>query len=252
MPAAALAWLTAAAFVIAVIGVITGGNSLISVPLLMLAGMRSREAIATNMLAVTCMTLSATLRFDRERLVDRKLALPLCALSLATSIVGARLTVLLSDRVVHTTIAVSMVAMLVFLAARTQFGVTATATSRARRAIGYVAATVLGVYGGLFSGGYTTVLTFVCVICFGVPLMQAVGLTKLVNFVSSAAATAVFIQARLIDWRVGVPLSLAMLIGGWAGAHLSIRRGHRFVRAVFLSVVAALAIKLLVIDTLLR
>ena len=78
------------------------------------------------------------------------------------------------------------------------------------------------------------------------PLMRTVGTTKLVNLVSCAVASAVFINARLIDYRVAVPASLASFVGGWAGAQLAIQRGEKFVRALFLVTVLAMALKLVV------
>ena len=52
--------------------------------------------------------------------------------------------------------------------------------------------------------------------------------------------------------RIGVPLAGANLVGGWLGAHAALKGGDRFVRALFLLTVAALAIKLVVWDVVLR
>jgi uncharacterized protein len=245
-----LALLAAVVFVTSVMGAITGGQSLVNVPVMILCGFGSREAIATNMFAMSFMSLAATVRFSREKLDSRGLTLPMCAIALVTSAVGAQLTVSLPERAVKATIAISMVAMLVFMAARPRFGHAPVEVSSKRRALGYAAAMVLGVYGGLFSGGYTTLLTFVCVMAFGVPLLAAVGLTKPVNFVSCVAATAVFIVGGVVDFVAAVPLALAMIAGGYFGAHLAVKRGDTFVRAVFLVMVAGLALKLLVVDLL--
>ncbi len=56
----------------------------------------------------------------------------------------------------------------------------------------------------------------------------------------------------LIDLRVGVPLAVANLAGGWVGAHAALKGGDRFVRALFLATVAGLAAKLLIWYLLLR
>jgi len=245
-----IAVLFVVAFGTSIIGVITGGNSLVNVPVMIWCGMQPREAIATNMFACVFMTLSATVRFHREGLVRHKLALPLCAITLVTSVIGAQLTVVLSEAAVKTTVGASLVVMLIFMAARPRFGDTQSAPTPTRQALGYLACAVLGVYGGMYSGGYTTLLTFACVTAFGMPLLSAVGLTKLINLVSCAAATALFFSARVVDLRVGIPLCVAMLGGGWVGAHLAIRRGEKFVRVTFLIMVGVLAVKLLIIDTL--
>jgi uncharacterized membrane protein YfcA len=62
----------------------------------------------------------------------------------------------------------------------------------------------------------------------------------------------VFFAGGLVDLRVGVPLAAANLVGGWLGAHAALKGGDRFVRLLFLLTVAALAVKLVVWDVLLR
>ena len=85
----------------------------------------------------------------------------------------------------------------------------------------------------------------VAVAGFGSSLVEAVGLTKMVNFVNSLAATAVFVAERRIDWTVGIAMSLSMIVGGFVGAHLAIARGTGWVRRVFVLTVIAMAISLL-------
>lgn len=252
MSPAAVALLSAIVFVTSIVGVMTGGNSLVNVPVMILLGLSPRVAVATNMFAVTFMTASATVRFARAGKVVTRLSLTLSAIMLVTSALGAQLTVALPETAVKATVAASMVAMLIFLVAKPRFGSVAVETTPARRALGWAASVVLGVYGGLYSGGFTTLLTFVCVSAFGLQLLDAVGMTKPVNLVSCAAATVVFFIGGVIDWRLAAPLSVSMLAGGWVGAHLALKNGERFVRAVFLSMIALLAAKLLVWDLLLR
>jgi uncharacterized membrane protein YfcA len=153
--------------------------------------------------------------------------------------------VLVSERAVKATVAVSMLCLLVFmLIRRGELGGETVKTTPVRRALAWAAVTILGVYGGLYSGGYTTLLTFACVVGFGVPLLSAVALTKVVNVVSCASAAVVYAQAGTIDYRVGLPLVGVTLVGGWIGAHLAVKKGAGFVRVLFMAMVAALAVKL--------
>jgi uncharacterized membrane protein YfcA len=190
-------------------------------------------------------------RFARAGRVVTRLSVILSAIMLVTSAIGAQLTVVLPERAVKGIITVSMVAMLAFMVARPRFGAVAVETTRTRRMIGWLSAGVLGIYGGLYSGGFTTLLTFAVVTCFGASLLEAVGLTKLVNLVSCAAASAVFAWGGLVDYKLALPLSASMLIGGWVGAHVAIKQGEKFVRVVFLSMIALLAGKLLIYDLIL-
>jgi uncharacterized membrane protein YfcA len=232
------------------IGAITGGNSLINVPLMILIGMTPRQAVATNMFAVTFMTISATARFARAGMLRWPLILPLGIITIVTSALGAVIAVKLPETVVKTVVGVSMAALVLFIALNRK-STPVEATAR-RRLVGYIVSTLLGIYGGFFSGGYTTLMTVLCVVCFGLTMMESIAVTKPVNLLSCVAASVVFFAGGLIDLRIGVPLAVANLIGGWLGAHAAVKGGDRFVRLLFLLTVAALAIKLVVWDVILR
>src|SRR6185312_1124043 len=232
------------------LGAITGGNSLINVPLMITVGMAPRQAVATNMFAVLFMTVSATARFARAKVLPALLLVPLCVITIVTSAAGALIAVKLSESVVKLVVGVSMAVLVVFIALHKK-GAPAAPTP-GRRMAGYLGTALLGVYGGFFSGGYTTLMTVLCTVCFGLTMIESVAVTKPVNLLSCAAASVVFFAGGLIDLRVGVPLAAANLVGGWLGAHAALKGGERFVRLLFLLTVGALAAKLLVSDLLLR
>jgi uncharacterized membrane protein YfcA len=250
LPTSHIAILTALMFVTGAVGAITGGNSLINVPLMIAVGMTPRQAVATNMFAVTFMTISATARFARARVLKWPLLLPLGLITVLTSALGALIAVKLPEQVVKIVVGVSMAILVVFIALQKKK--VPPPPSANRRLAGYVGATLLGVYGGFFSGGYTTLMTVLCTVCFSLTMMESVAVTKPVNLMSCAAASVVFFAGGLIDMRVGVPLAIGNLAGGWVGAHAAIKGGDRFVRLLFLLTVAGLAVKLVVWDVLLR
>jgi hypothetical protein len=181
-------------------------------------------------------------------MLRRPLLVPLGIITILTSALGALIAVKLPETTVKLVVGISMAALVVFIALHRR-GEPPPPTA-CRRAVGYVIATILGVYGGLFSGGYTTLMTVLCTVCFSLTMMESVAVTKPINLVSCATASAVFFAGGIIDLRIGVPLAAANLVGGWLGAHAALKGGDRFVRVLFLGTVAALAVKLIVWDVL--
>ncbi|HEY1533273.1 MAG TPA: sulfite exporter TauE/SafE family protein, partial [Polyangiaceae bacterium] len=149
MSPAQIAVLTLVMVATAAIGAITGGNSLINVPLLIMVGMSSRQAVATNMFAVLFMTVSSSVRFARSRLISARLALPLCVLTVISSAIGAELAVKLPDAVVKAIVGVSMGLLVAFMAVRP--GATGRSVSVPPPAAlaGFALTFLLGIYGGL-------------------------------------------------------------------------------------------------------
>src|SRR5258707_8199754 len=141
------------------VGAITGGNSLINVPIMIMVGMSTRQAVATNMFAVLFMTISATARFAKSGLISARLAWPLCVLTAVSSALGAELAVKLPDAMVKGVVGVSMAALVVFMTVRRKGTNRAASVPPPAATLGFVLAFVLGIYGGLFSGGYTTLMT---------------------------------------------------------------------------------------------
>jgi len=251
MTAGQIALLSALMLATGALGAITGGNSLINVPLMIMVGMSPRQAVATKIFAVIFMTVSASARFARTWRPHAGLLLPLGILTVITGAIGAQIAVKLPETVVKLVIGVSMAALVLFIALNKRRA-GPVALTPGRRMAGFIGTTLLGVYGGFFSGGYTTLMTVLCTVCFGLTMMESVAITKPINLLSNTAASVVFFASGLIDLRVGIPLAVANLVGGWLGAHVALKGGDRFVRLLFLVTIGALATKLLVWDLLLR
>ena len=104
---------------------------------------------------------------------------------------------------------------------------------------------LLGIYGGLFSGGYTTILTAVCVGVYGMQYTEAIASTKLINVFSSGIATVVFMWQGLVDYKLGLILGATMFVGAFVGAHYATKVSDIWLRRIFLTTVFLLALKTL-------
>jgi uncharacterized protein len=109
--------------------------------------------------------------------------------------------------------------------------------------IAYVLTFLLGIYGGLYSGGYVTILTTVFIAFFGMTFSQAIAETKIVNIFSSLIATIIFMWQGLVDYRLGVILAVTMFVAAYAGAKTVTRLNDLWLKRIFLSAVFLLAIK---------
>ena len=244
--------LVAVFFLTSVVGVVTGSNSLIAVPVMFQFGIDPRVAVATNMFGLTFMAAGGTLPFIGKGMFDRRRLPALIALTIIGSIIGALLVLVVSSRAMPLIISISMLAVAVFSIARRNAGI-APETGEATRTAewtGYAATFALGIYGGFFSGGYITMLTAAFVALFRQTFAQAVATTKIVNIFSSLVATIIFMRSGLVDYRLGVMLGAAMFAGAFVGARVALRLNNLWLRRIFLATVVALALKILLYDFL--
>jgi uncharacterized membrane protein YfcA len=117
-------------------------------------------------------------------------------------------------------------------------------TGRTHHVAAGVGGASIGFYDGIFGPGTGTFLVFLLVSLLGYSFLQASAKARIVNLVTNLGALLVFIPQGAPLWRLGLLMGAANVAGGWVGAHTAIRKGSRFVRAVFLVVVAGLVLRL--------
>jgi uncharacterized protein len=239
-------------FLTSVVGVVTGSNSLITVPAMFLFGIDPRVAVATNMFGLTFMAVGGTLPFLGKGMIDRRRLPALIALTLAGSVLGALLVLVISSQRLPLVISIAMIAVAAFTLLKRNVGVIPPDTQQTRGGewAAYALTFALGIYGGFFSGGYVTMLTALFVALFRMTFVEAVATTKLVNVFSSLIATLVFMWRGLVDYKLGVLLGLSMFAGAFVGARVALRLNNLWLRRIFISTVILLAMKILLYDFL--
>jgi len=231
-------------FITSAIGVVTGSNSLITVPVMFQFGIDPKVAVATNMFGLTFMAIGATIPFLRQGAIDTKRVSPLILLTVAGSAIGALLVGFISDKTMPIIVSVSMIVVCVFTLIKRDAGVAKTETvSRNSLIITYILTFLLGIYGGLYSGGYVTMLTASFVAFLGMTFTESVASTKLVNVFSSLIATIIFMWQGLVDYKLGVILAVTMFVAAYAGANIVTKLNDVWLKRIFLLTVLILAIK---------
>ncbi len=244
MPLGKLAIVAVVFFLTSSISVVTGSTSLITVPVLIVFGIEPHVAVATNMLALVFMSAGGLLPFAQKGVIERRI-LPLgIILTVVGSAVGAFLLLSIPTKALQLTIAVAMIAVAVFSLLRHDRESAQRPVSSASRAGGYVLTFILAVYGGLFSGGYVTMLTAVFVFLLGLSFLQAVATTKVINLFSSLVATAIFAIRGVVDYRLGLILGLVMFVGALVGGHVAMRLSPVWLRRLFVVAVIGLAARM--------
>jgi uncharacterized protein len=245
VPASKLILLIVVFFLTALVSVVTGSTSLITVPAMIAVGIEPHIAVATNMLALIFLSAGGSLSFYRKGLIERRVLPPGIILTVVGSAAGALLLLRIPTRALQLTIAVAMIAVAVFSLLRHDSDAAQHPVSTVSRVTGYTLTFALAIYGGLFSGGYVTMLTAVFVFLLGLSFMQAVATTKVINIFSSLVATAIFAWRGVVDYKLGVVLGVAMFIGAIVGGRFAMRLPVVWLRRIFVISVVGLAAKLI-------
>ncbi len=238
-------------FVTSVIGVVTGSNSLVTVPVMFQFGIEPKTAVATNMFGLLFLSIGGTLPFLGKGIINKKRLPKLILITLVGSAIGAVLVGLITSGAIKIIVSVSMIVVSIFTLLKRDAGLTQTESiSTKSLVIAYVITFLMAIYGGLFSGGYVTVLTASYVAFFGMTYTQAIAETKIINIFSSAIASIIFMWQGLIDYKLGLILAIVMFIGAYIGAKTVTKLNDLWLKRIFLSTVLILAVKTILDFTL--
>lgn len=246
MTAYALIVLIIVFFLTSVIGVVTGSNSLIAVPVMFQFGIDPRVAVATNMFGLVFMSIGGTIPFLRQGKIEFGRVSPLIAITIVGSALGAAIVGFITGDAVKLIVSIAMITVVVFTLLKRRAGIEKPgAVSQKAVVLTFVLTFLLGIYGGLYSGGYVTMLTPTLVAFYGMTYSESVANTKFINVFSSLIATAVFMWQGLVDYKLGAILGITMFVGAYAGAHFVTKLNDLWIRRIFFTAVLLLAIKTL-------
>jgi uncharacterized membrane protein YfcA len=206
-------------------------------------GIDEKVAVATNMFGLTFMAIGGTIPFVRTGAIDFRRVSPLAILTAIASAIGAALVGLITNQGIKLMVSIAMIAVVVFTLVKPNAA--AKERPEMHTVIGLVAVFLLGIYGGLYSGGYVTILTPTLVAFFGMTYSQSIAATKFINVFSSSVATAVFIWQGLVDYKLGLILGVTMFVGAYVGAHYATKMNEVWLKRIFITTVILLAFKTL-------
>lgn len=103
----------------------------------------------------------------------------------------------------------------------------------------------LGAYIGVIGGGGATIVIILLVLIYGLSFRDAVANQKAITLPISIIATFIFIHQGLIDYRIGIPLFLVNIVGGWVGVGLLMKFDNKWLKRIIVPLIMLLAVQLI-------
>ena len=224
---------------------IAGGGGLITLPVLLAAGLPPHLALGTNKVQSVFGSGTAAWRYGRGGLIPWRTIWVGVAMSLVASFLGAWTVRKIDASALESILPFILIALWFYIALKKDLGETGE-YSRMRPGLFYPAAgTLIGFYDGFLGPGTGSFWTVSQVTLAGMDLKRATAATKPLNFASNFGALAFFFIAGQTVFAVGLVMAAGQIAGAWMGSHLVIRHRPRFIRPFFLTAVAATVLKLL-------
>ncbi len=232
-------------FVAGVVNTLAGGGSLLTVPLLIGAGLPPVIANGTNRLGVLASSLTSAWRFRKEGLSGfleaRQIIIPVALGAFGGAVAISEV----SNSIFEKAFAVVMVVLLIpilrrptFLRARVEGGAVWSPTKT------WIVFLAIGFYGGAVQAGIGIFLIFALSYA-GTDLVKANSIKVVIIAGITLIALPVFIYQSQIAWLPGLALATGFSLGGVAGAHWAIAGGERLIRPILAIAVIAMAGRML-------
>lgn len=244
MNPATIAILAFVSFVAGFVDAIAGGGGLLTVPALLTAGLDPHIALGTNKGQSSFGAIASAAGFWRQNEVHKERAPSSFLAAGCGAVCGALAQLMIDPKRLRPVVLVLLVVAAVLIAMRPASHIKRAKPPAHPSVVLVAVAFAMGAYDGFFGPGTGSLSILAFVALFGDGMMRASGNSKILNLASNLASLIVFAVRGTIVWSIALPMAAASALGAWAGAHVAVRRGDRFVRVVVLGVVVALVSKL--------
>lgn len=230
------------------LNVIAGGGTLLALPVMIFLGLPPSVANGTNRVAILVQNIGAVWGFHRHRIVDWSWLVLAAVPVLIGAAFGTWAAILIDDAAFRRVLAGVMVAVAVWTLwdplKHRPVGDTMRAAETAQGRAGlFLAFLVVGVYGGFVQAGIGFLILAVVTIA-GMNLVRGNALKVLLVLTYTPLSLALFAASGKVDWGLGVALAAGNFIGAHVGVHLTVLKGHAWIKRVVTITVIIFAIRL--------
>jgi len=234
-----------AGFASGFIDAICGGGGMITLPAIMAVGAPPHVALATNKLQAVFGSSTASFIFYKKGYFRIKDIITGIVFTFFGAIGGTSAVLFLDSDFLKLLIPFLLVGIIIYTIFSPNLGENARPAKMPKNAFYVIFGFLLGFYDGFFGPGTGSLWTFALVGVLGLAMKFAVAQTKAFNFVSNIVSLTVFIIGGEIWWFVGLFMAISQMIGGYFGSFFVIKRDVKYIRAIFLVMVAITTIKLI-------
>ncbi|MCB5163860.1 sulfite exporter TauE/SafE family protein [Streptomyces bambusae] len=217
------------------LGVLGGGGSILTVPILVyLAGMDTKEAIATSLFVVGATSLVGLVPHARAGRVRWRTGLVFGAVSMVGAYGGGRLAEYVPGTVLLVVFALMMLATAVAMLRKSRKAKRAK-PAHAELPVKHVIVEglVVGAVTGLVGSGGGFLVVPALALLGGLPMSVAVGTSLLVIAMKSFSGLAGHLSGVTIDWNLALMVTAAAVVGSLIGSRFAGRIPQDVLRKAF-------------------
>lgn len=236
-----------AGFFAGFINMLAGSGSLLTLPLLIFAGLPANVANGTNRIAILLQNIVGTANYKKQKVLNTKQGFWLAIPAIIGSLIGAQIAVDINEKIMAQTIGGLLLFMFFVILYKPEQWIKGKEgyTEGKPTIIQMVIFFFIGIYGGFIQAGVGLFLLAGLVIGVGADLIKANALKVFIILIYTPFALFIFILNKQVNYELGFILAIGNMLGAYVGSKVAVSWGPKFVRIVLLLVILFSALKLL-------
>ena len=226
-----------------------GAGAMITLPALLFLGLPPAAAVATNALSAWITNLVAGYEYWRNKRIQYDIVFHLAPLAFVGSIFGARLISVINPVQASSIIAIlfAVVFLILFVVFRKGMPGMKQGSSKydhTRKILAGIGAFLLGVYGGFFAVGVTTLFLALIIGLLRRDFTQAAADAVAISAIFLLGSLVQFAGGDLIQYSYAIPLALGCAFGAYYGSRTAMKRGNGWIKGLVMIMVLMVIAKL--------
>ncbi|MFC1651762.1 sulfite exporter TauE/SafE family protein [Patescibacteria group bacterium] len=226
------------------VGALGGPGGLISLPFLIFTGLPPHIAIATNKFGNIGMKTSVLLKLWKKKKIIWNYILPLSIAAIIGAFIGTTLLIKSPPEIITKIIGIVILLTLPIIFIKKDLGIKRKQTGKIKKVIGYIFYLTTRILSGFLEAGTGPLTSFILMIFFGFTIIESIATSKIPGIILSIVSLTILASNGIINYFYGAILLVGMLIGGYLGARIAIKKGDRWVKMAFGVIIVISAIKL--------
>jgi hypothetical protein len=237
-----------AGFVAAFVDSIAGGGGLITVPAFMLTGLPTHMVLGTNKFSATAGSFTSSLKFIRSGKANFKLLKYLIPFTFLGSMLGVRAVLNIDQKFLNGLVLILIMFIGIYTLFSKSLGLEDKFQGLTKKNVTYgiILAFSLGFYDGFFGPGTGSFLVFGFINIFGFNFLASSANSRILNFTSGITALVLFAISGKINYTLGIPVAISMVLGARMGTTVALNKGSKLIKPIFVTMSLAVAIKMLI------
>ena len=233
------------AFLAGLVDSIAGGGGIITLPVFLSLGYPPHLALGTNKFQSSFGSFTASYYYIKKDIVILKACINGIIFTFIGSAIGTWTVQQVSSDVLKYIIPFLLIAIIIYSFVKTNLG-EHDFQARMNENIFYLFAGIgLGFYDGFFGPGVGSFWAIAFVIGLGYNLKKATGYTKVMNFTSNIVSLFIFVLGGYVVFTTGIVMAVGQISGSKLGAGLVIKKGVKFIRPIFITIVILTTLKII-------